>query len=294
YMGKARFMPRIGFRESLGARELAPDTEIEGWGLMDDVFFTKAGDRVLRLAEREEPWFATLLNVGTHHPFPQAPRVESAVEEWQEFDRGVAAGTAELGKKRQTSFSAMTQELLALLERLDDNGVFDDTLVVVTSDESGGFIEKADDVRETNLLAGNFGFMAVRPPAGMARDALRGRDELVGHIDLALTVADAAGIAEDDPGVDRMIGHSLFARDDDRERGLMLGNTYSGQTFFLLESGQLMVCAETLLRCDDWTFEPDRVIGSLQPEDDGELLDSETRNRLVERAGLIDDGARGE
>lgn len=293
YMGKDRFMPRAGFAEALGASELAPDTEIEGWGLMDDRFFARAGDNLLDLAERrQQPWFATLHNVGTHHPFAQPKPVEEPAPAVAELDNELSDLAAELAEEphqdRQAAFSAMAEELLALLARLEGAGALDDTMVVVTSDEAGGFIR---DDAEPHPLSGNFGFMAVRPPPGMERDALRGRDDLVAHMDLALTGADAAGVAGSDPGVRRMIGHSLFARDGDGSRGLMLGNTYNGQSLFLLGSGRLMQCAETLLRCENWTFDAERVVGSLTPREDAAFLDLEARQRLADRAALIDHAA---
>ena len=61
------------------------------------------------------------------------------------------------------------------------------------------------------------------------------------------------------PQLARMTGHSLFARDGGSERGLMLGNTYRGQTLFVLASGRLMVCAETLLRWLNWPNLPSAV-----------------------------------
>lgn len=288
YMGKDRFMPRIGFTEALGASDLAPERDIEGWGLDDELFFSRAGNRVLSLDERRaQPWFATLLNVGTHHPFAQAsdPAASPPTVAEEELDVITERFNGELHGERQAAFAKMADELLAFLERMEDNGVLDDTMVVVTSDEAGGFI--GGDEEELHPLAGNFGFMAVRPPDGVDADQLRGRDEVVAHMDLAVTGADAAGLGQSDPGVTGMTGHSLFAPIDDNGRGLLLGNTYDGQSLFMLTSGQLMQCAETLLRCTNWTFEPDRLMGSLEAREDAEFLDLATRHRLADHAALI-------
>lgn len=286
YMSKDRFMPRAGFTEALGASDLAPEHEIEGWGLEDELFFTRAGNRLNALTERRSrPWFATLLNVGTHHPFAQAG--ETAAESPDEFgDELTAIADSlddEVHEERQAAFTRMADELLVFLDRMAGDGILDDTLVVVTSDEAGGFIRGEG---EPHPLSGNFGFMAVRPPVGVNADRLRGRDEIVAHIDLAVTGVDAAGLGQSDPGVAGMTGHSLFALNND-DRGLLLGNTYDGQSLFLLTSGRLMQCAETLLRCTDWVFEPERLVGSLEPDDGAEFLDLPTRRRLADHAALI-------
>lgn len=287
YMGKNRFMPRAGFAEVLGASELAPELDPEGWGLDDEQFFSRVGGRLRAIAgDVSRPWFATLLTVGTHHPFDQAPdSVSDRPDVWgAELDTIDDRLDASAHRERQAAFARMADELLTFLDRLAADGVLDDTLVVVTSDEAGGFIH---DAEEPHPLAGNFGFMAVRPPEGIDVDRLRGRDEIVAHIDLAVTGADAAGLDGRDPDVAGMTGHSLFATTDAGERGLLLGNTYAGQSLFLLASGRLMQCAETLLRCTDWVFEPERLMGSLEPDNDAEFIDLATRYRLANHAALI-------
>lgn len=282
FMGKERFMPRIGFDEALGGIDLVEAEEIEGWGLTDARFYARAGARLQALdQEQDGPWFATLLNVGTHHPFPAPEGRDVSDSDMTVFDpEGSEISVEEQHRARQTAFSTMSGELLTLLDGLEQEGILDDTLVIITSDEAGGFIQGE---RDSGPLDGNFGFMAVRPPTDFDRQYLRPRDDLVAHIDVALTAVDAAGI--DDTG--RLIGHSLLAAESGRERGVLLGNTYAAQSLFLLSSGRLMSCAETLLRCDAWTFEPGRIFGTLTPSEETTFLDLETRRRLAEHASLI-------
>lgn len=293
YMAKDRFMPRIGFDEALGAADLVEAEEIEGWGLMDTRFFDRAGDRIHALdRERDQPWFATLLNVGTHHPFPELEEGETTDGDMAVFDpESPEIPVEQRHHDRQAAFSTMSGELLGLLDRLERDGVLTNTMVIVTSDESGGFIRGDGD---PGPLDGNFGVMAVRSPTGFDRQYLRSRDELVAHIDIAPTLVDAAGLGPVEGGAGGPIGHSLLAPETGRERGILLGDTYAAQSMFLLSSGRLMRCAETLLRCDAWTFEPERLFGTLESRADNGFLDLEMRRRLAEHASLIGQEPPGE
>lgn len=286
FMGKAKFMPRIGFDEALGATDLAEAEEVEGWGLMDAGFYARASARIQAIdQEQDGPWFVTLLNVGTHHPFPAPEGRNVADSDRTVFDpEGAEVPVEEQHRARQTAFSTMSGELLTMLDGLEQNGVLDDTLVIITSDEAGGFIQGE---RDPGPLDGNFGFMAVRPPADFDRRYLRPRDALVAHIDVAPTMVDAAGIGLADDGAGRLIGHSLLTPETDLERGILLGNTYAAQSLFLLSSGRLMRCAETLLSCDAWEFDPARIFGTLTASEGAAFLDLETRRRLAEHASLI-------
>jgi len=284
YMGKDRFMPRIGFDEALGAGDFRTHGEVEGWGLPDARFYARAGDRIIELdREHDGPWFATLLNVGTHHPFA----VDDGMVEGDEPLFGAEPPELSMGdphRERRAAFERMSGELLGLLDRLEGAGLLREAMVIITSDESGGFIRGEG---EAGPLDGNFGFMAVRPPAGLDRAALRDRDTLVAHMDVAVTAVDAAGLGDRPAAVAGLNGHSLLAPEPERPRGLLLGDTYAGQSHFLLDSGRLMSCAETLLRCTGWRFRAERLLGTLREDDSAEFLDLATRQRLLEHAALI-------
>lgn len=85
-----------------------------------------------------------------------------------------------------------------------------------------------------------------------------------------------------------MIGRSLLHRSSSMSRGLLFGDTYGARTYFLRESGELIDCGETILRCNTWTFDPERLFGTLSPRPykDPELSVAE-RLRLVADASII-------
>ncbi|MCH8824425.1 MAG: LTA synthase family protein [Planctomycetes bacterium] len=69
FMMKDRFMPVVGFQTVLGDASFDHSYKHNEWGVDDLAFFEKAIDQLKALAVKSDPWFVTLLTVGTHHPF---------------------------------------------------------------------------------------------------------------------------------------------------------------------------------------------------------------------------------
>lgn len=275
YMGKSEFMPRVGFQNVHGAASFAGDenTPEEGWGPPDSVFFPAVAKRLVEDSAKDQPWFTVMLNVGTHHPFPSETESE---------DTGADLSFLPEARQddRRAAMHRMERALKAFLTTLEDEGLLSNTLVVITSDESGGFLYKGE---EGFLLDGNMGMLAVRPPDHIPLDRIAGAHELVAQLDVPLTVLDLLGAPEAAPG---MIGRSLLVADD-APRALMLGDTYAGRTYFVRESGSLLACGEALVNCDNWRFIPGRLFGSLQPSDKDIFLTLAQRRALTERAAQI-------
>ena len=136
FMLKDQFLPRIGFDRVLGAGSFPEARARSAWGVDDGTFF-EAATRLLRqlqqqveLHQERRPWFTTLLTVGTHHPYlvpaDFAPNMED------DFERAVAYAD---------------QEIARFLEAITRMGVLEDTLVLVSSDESRGLRGEADPIR---------------------------------------------------------------------------------------------------------------------------------------------------
>lgn len=283
FMRKGRFMSAIGFGEIHGAESFGVQAEAEsgGWGASDARYFSTLGKRLRRINDRRAPWFATLLNVGTHHPYPaaKARRAERASPD-------APVGRTQDSSDRSISFARMAEALGAMLDRLAADGLLDDTVVLISSDEA------STGVRASTLprpLDGNFGFFALRLPPSMRDTALVDRDTLLANLDIAVTLADVAGV----DNVGALMGRSALARDDKRPRSLMLGDTYSGQIFFLSEEGRLMVCGEARLRCTQWRFQPGRLFASLtEAPGDRPLVGPAERELLIGATGALG-AARG-
>jgi hypothetical protein len=161
YMGKDRFMPAAGFEQVVGKEGFSYSYADGSWGPDDKAFLEQATDRIAELRSSESPFFLTLLTVGTHHPFTlpeelSVPRV----------DRKAAA------------VRYLDEALAEFWQRLQAQGLLENTLLIITSDETHGI--------PNMLLSRNWGlFLAVGP--GVARQLHSG---VHGLVDIPATVLD--------------------------------------------------------------------------------------------------------
>lgn len=278
YMSKDRFMPRIGFSQVTGVDAFAVGTkEPDGWGPPDPVYFANVAQRLRELDRSESRWLVTLLNVGTHHPF-NTGGVTTKVND----SDSVLPTTPQ--EARRNALSVMEAELVAFLTGLEEDGVLSNTLVVLTSDESGGFVRQ-DQVDFP--LNGNTGLLAIRPPEPGQLQDYANRDRIAAQLDIPLTILDATGTSQRSLP---MTGRSLLSRNNQVERELMLADTYTGMKFFLRETGQLLACTESLIRCETWQFEPGRLFGTLALADYPPFLTLEQRLKLFGEAAKLPAG----
>lgn len=276
YMAKQTFMPRIGFDDVTGSDVFAgPEGQIEGWGPSDPKYLENISQRIVELDEVREPWMVTLLNVGTHHPFD----TDGATA--PQSNASAPSAALETQEARRQAMHVMEQALIAFLDELDEIGILDDTLIIITSDESGGFVRRD---HETIPLNNNIGALAIRPPGQGSLDQYADRNQIVAQIDIPLTILDAAGLGAQSGD---MIGRSLLA-EPDGPRDLMLADTYTGMKYFLRESGKLIACSEMTTRCNSWRFEPERLFGSLTQTDESPFLTLRERLTLIEKASHIE------
>ncbi len=278
YMDKDRFMPRAGFTEVTGSEVFVEEGETPGgWGPPDPVFFANIAERLTDLNRQTSPWMVTILNVGTHHP----------------FDTGGESADAELESNtlptdplqaRRNAMKVMEQSLITFLDEMEAAGVLDHTLVILTSDESGGFVRQD---QESVPLNGNTGVLAVRPPDSEDLMHYADRDRIVAQLDIPLTILDATGSSRSQAA---MTGRSLLSDKSSDPRDLLLADTYIGMKFFLRESGQLLACTESLLRCETWEFDPERLFGTLTPTNQEPFLTLAQRLRLFGESARLPTG----
>lgn len=178
FMAKDRIMPHIGFDTTLGMEWFTRPAYLEfPWGRDDKSFFEGALDYVGQLQQTDKPWMLTLLTVGTHQPY-------SAPDDYlQRYDNA-----------KQAAVGYLDDALDAFLVNLERQGVLENTLVVITSDESHGL----DDVR----LASSWGFNLMLAPEPLPR-IKRG---VHGHVDLTASVLDYF----DFPVPSSLSGRSMF------------------------------------------------------------------------------------
>jgi glycerophosphoryl diester phosphodiesterase len=203
YMGKDVFMPAIGFKDVRGEESLPLRYADSGWGPDDKAFLEQAAESIGKLHQQSQPFFITLLTAGTHHPY--------------------TLPTAERGDNpKLDAVRYLDAALPAFWQSLQELGVWDDTLLVITSDESH---------------AGNRGLWLARGP-GVPAEEVRG---VYGLLDLPLSLLDYLDIAHQYP---QMGGRSLFRRYRDSRPLLYYGDyLYAFNT-----AGERMYC-ESEQRC---------------------------------------------
>ncbi len=247
FMLKDQFMSRIGFARVHGEEWFGTSYARNQWGVDDRAFFEQSLDMVRELRQGDRPWFLALLNVGTHHP--------GVVPD--DFDSGHAVGTP--GR----AMEYLDRAFAPFVPELNRMGVLQDTLVLITSDESMGIRRGTDDV--TKMLSQNWSFLAALLPSGERRIV----DGPYAQMDLALSVLDYLGYPEE---AARFGGRSVF-RSYDTGRPLAFGNTFLGTVGGLDGAGGLVLCRESFEECmrfeltERGPFDPQRRRVPVGPED---------------------------
>ena len=160
FMGKDRVMPVIGFQHVHGIEWFTEPNPYEfPWGVIDPVFFRGARKYISDLQTEGKPWMLSLLTVGTHQPY---------------------AAPDEIAKKyasRKLATVAILDEAVGeFMEGLRRDGVFKDTLVILTCDESHGSdiadwmscwglgaVLAPDQARLPRIKQGSFGLVDITP-----------------------------------------------------------------------------------------------------------------------------------
>ncbi|WP_371919744.1 LTA synthase family protein [Pseudomonas sp. MYb187] len=180
FMAKDKIMPHIGFDTTLGLEWFTNSNYLEfPWGKDDKAFFEGALDYVGQLKKQKQPWMLTLLTVGTHQPY-------SAPDDYlQRYDT-----------PKQAAVAYLDDALGAFLSGLENQGVLQDTLVVITSDESHGI----EGVR----LASSWGFNLMLAPEQHQLPHVK--TGVYGHVDLSTSILDYFAL----PVPTALSGRSLF------------------------------------------------------------------------------------
>ena len=245
FMLKDQFMHKAGFEELIGDPWFKRSYARTDWGVDDKAFFEQSLGRVLELHDADQPFFATLLTVGTHHPFTFPD-----------------PGTAEGPQSRQARAFRWADDALAeFLTQLEEHGVLHDTVVIITSDESVGLVEAASATQR--LLSQSWSFAVVMLPEPQAKRI----DTLYAHVDTALSVTDLLGM---DAEATAFVGRSWF-REYATPRALFAGNTYARRVIMWEPSGSAVVCSESFRQCTrsipagNLVFGPERQSGPAPP-----------------------------
>ena len=261
FMLKDQFMKKAGFDELIGDPWFERSYARTDWGVDDKAFFEQSLGRVLELHDAERPFFATLLTVGTHHPFTFP-------------DTAIAEGAR---SRQERAFRWADDALAEFLAELEERGVLRDTVVIITSDESAGLAQAASATQR--LLSQSWSFVVVMLPEPRVKRI----DTLFAHVDTALSVTDLLGMERQERS---FIGRSWF-RDYEASRHLFAGNTYARSVIMWDPLGTAVVCGESFHNCVRSVPEEELLFGPKRRSEPASPLE---RQLLAEVARLTRSG----
>lgn len=245
FMMKDQFMAKAGFSVSRGHDYFTKAYARSSWGVDDKAFFEQAAAAVEQLDKAGGPWFATLLTVGTHHPYTVPPNYRT--------------GTEIDGDPHGLAIRYLDGAIGSFVAQLEAARLLEDTLLIITSDESFG-AAGYDDV--TQLLSYNWGFLIAKVPGEQPRAVT----QHYAQTDVALSIADYVGVS-----TAPFVGRSLF-REYQEPRALVFANTYQ-QKMYWAAGREIVECDEALSVCQKHVaegpglFSPTRASGAASDAD---------------------------
>lgn len=120
FMSKDQHLKELGFEELRGDSDWGPGLEVfrNGWGIDDRSLFRNIVDYIDNLDDTQ-PWFISALTTGTHAPY-NVP---------DDFLPNEASA-------RYRALKFVDAAIEELMQNLDDRGLLDNTVIILTSDES--------------------------------------------------------------------------------------------------------------------------------------------------------------
>jgi arylsulfatase A-like enzyme len=233
YMDKVRFMKGAGFDRFLGKSWFRRAYHWNTWGPDDRAYFDQSLAMVDELRRGGAPWLLVMLNVGTHHPYPTDPA----------FASSYPSGSAE------RAFDYLDTALAAFVEQLRASGALEDTLLLLASDESLGYLG-GDELQR--MYSQNWGTLVARTPLAEARVV----DQAFQQSDVMAGVLDYLGLVGQAP---TLKGRSPFRRYD-RPRPIIFGNIYRRQVHAIWNERELLTCSIDLDRCGFLTREDEALV----------------------------------
>jgi len=119
FMKKGTVLPMLGFKEVIGDHNFTGFAHSRNsWGVDDRTFFKNALD-VIEGQDEERHWFMSLLTTGTHSPYNVPADYQPSMQ-----------------PTRSRAIHYLDYSVNELIDELDDRGILDNTVVILTSDES--------------------------------------------------------------------------------------------------------------------------------------------------------------
>jgi len=236
FMSKDRLMPRLGF-ETVDGKNWFPHNESwVGWGPDDRTFLSRSLERIDSLQQSKQPWFLTLMTSGTHHPYAVPEGFSSRYPQ----------------DSMQAALELLDSALVEFFDGLQTRGIFEDTLVIVTADESSG-CDTGTDVQRA--LSQAWAPLVVFEPRNRQAKSI---EAIFSQRDLEISVLDYLDISQEYP---TQAGRSIF-RHYASPGPVAFGNYYAKRVGLLWGIEHGMMCDFGLQQCE-W-FE--RPSGAVYPD----------------------------
>ncbi len=236
FQDKGHIMPNMGFKTVYGNERFKSDNWFSTWG-PDDISLYKEIEKIIEETERESsaPWMISTMTVGTHHPYNVDPSFDPTLP------------------LKERAFRYADKAIEQLVAWLESTGRLDNTLVVISGDESRE-TRKASS-RQGSVLTRNHGLLVVLTPR---RDKLVSQDIYLQN-DVPISVLDYLGI-KPPPSVP---GRSLFRRYDDF-RTIAFADYGQNALYMLWRPKQMIACSTNKWDCrryglgDKSLFDPEQ------------------------------------
>ena len=204
YMSKDLFAQALGFDEWSGKEEINYPPILSGaWGVDDMTLYQEALDKI---SSYKKPYFISLLTTTTHPPY----------------------ATPDGNNSKENAFRYASQSVASLIDRLSKAGKLDDTLVIITSDESSAS-------NEHHSLASNRGFFLainnkIKP---------RKTSQIFGLVDIPKSILEFVSTKEHS-----FSGASVFSKFEG-ERTLFAGHSFNGKIYQIKDFESYITCSVT-------------------------------------------------
>lgn len=230
FMSKDTFMPEAGFDQVYGNKWFKKPYFKHPWGVGDYDFFKQSHREIDRLSAAEKPWFATMLTVGTHHSYAMP----------EEFIRPELSPYA-------NAIAHADDQVMAFIEELDRKGILDNTLVIVSSDESQG------TKKDTSHITKNWVPFIVFDKGAPIQDI----SESFTQTDFSLSILDYLNLTDKIKALPP--GRSIF-RHYEKNRPIFFARYYDDATYWLDTNNSLIKCDLRYYKCTGYSYKTNNLL----------------------------------
>lgn len=230
FMSKDTFMPEAGFDQVYGNKWFKKPYFKHSWGVGDYDFFKQSHREIDRLSTAEKPWFATMLTVGTHHSYAMP----------EEFIRPGLSPYA-------NAIAHADDQVMAFIEELDRKGILDNTLVIVSSDESQG------TKKDTSHITKNWVPFIVFDKGAPIQDI----SESFTQTDFSLSILDYLNLTDKIKTLPP--GRSIF-RHYENNRPIFFARYYDDTTYWFDTNNSLIKCDLRYYKCTGYSYKTNNLL----------------------------------